>query len=188
MDDSRRSRRVILKQALGLSLGLALPDVALGQTDPASSRPKDGDLLVRVEDPAAQPLTSGDILAGGRPIFAWAMDPADRTVRSGSRLNRVLLMRLDPGDLSDDTKAIAADGIVAYTAICTHSGCDVDDWLPDEHVLYCSCHSSKFDPRSRAKVIDGPAPRSLPALPLKLADGIVVVAGGFTARVGFEAA
>jgi rieske iron-sulfur protein len=33
-------------------------------------------------------------------------------------------------------------------------------------------------------VIDGPAPRALAALPLKVADGKLVVALPFTARVG----
>jgi Rieske Fe-S protein len=33
-------------------------------------------------------------------------------------------------------------------------------------------------------VIDGPAPRALAALPLKIADGRLVVAKPFTARVG----
>jgi Rieske Fe-S protein len=83
---------------------------------------------------------------------------------------------------------MAADGVVAYTAICTHSGCEVVDWLADERLLYCSCHSSKFDPKDGARVVDGPAPRSLPALPLKVVDGRLVVAKPFTSRVGFESA
>ena len=33
---------------------------------------------------------------------------------------------------------------------------------------------------------DGPAPRNLPALPLQVADGRLLVAGPFTARPGFE--
>jgi Rieske Fe-S protein len=35
-------------------------------------------------------------------------------------------------------------------------------------------------------VKDGPAPRALPQLPLKVVDGVLVVAAPFTARVGFE--
>ena len=38
----------------------------------------------------------------------------------------------------------------------------------------------------RGTVVDGPAPRMLPALPLKIVDGKLVVAKPFTARVGFE--
>jgi Rieske Fe-S protein len=112
----------------------------------------------------------------------------DKTVRNGSRLNRVLLVKVDAEQLGSETRSMAADGVVAYTAICTHSGCEITDWLPDEQVLYCSCHSSKFDPRDGARVVDGPAPRNLPALPLSTADGHLVVARGFTSRVGFDAA
>jgi len=43
-----------------------------------------------------------------------------------------------------------------------------------------------FDPKDGARVVDGPAPRGLPALPLKVVEGKLVVAGPFTARVGFE--
>jgi len=75
---------------------------------------------------------------------------------------------------------------VAYTAICTHSGCEVSDWIADQETLSCPCHDSLFDPKDDARVVDGPAPRVLPALPLKLVDGKLVVGGPFTSRVGFE--
>ncbi len=118
--------------------------------------------------------------------MAWAMDPMDKTVRNGSRLNRVLLLRLDPEKLSPETKSRAADGVVAYTAICTHTGCEVTEWAAEEQILVCPCHESKFEPKDGAKVVDGPAPRNLPALPLKLVDGALVVAKPFTSPVGFE--
>ena len=171
------NRRALLLAGIGL---------ALGQTDAASSRPKVGDLVVKAGDVTRTPLTPGDIPAGAAQTMAWAMDPADRTVRSGSRLNQVILLRLDPDALSPDTRARAADGVVAYTSICTHTGCDVDDWQPNERLLGCQCHSSVFDPKDGAKVVDGPAPRALPALPLKIVDGNLVVAQPFTAPVGFE--
>jgi len=172
---------------MGLGVGLLLePALALSQDDRASLRPQEGDLLIRPGDPGMKPLTAEDIRVGAMQTMAWAMDPTDNTVRSGSRLNRVLLLRLDADQLSPETRSRAADGIVAYTAICTHSGCEVEEWLTDEQLLYCSCHSSKFDPKDGAKVVDGPALRMLPALPLKLVDGKLVVAKPFTARVGFE--
>lgn len=181
------ARRAVLKGALGLGLGFTLsPARAIAQGDPATLRPKEADLLVKVGDPTLTPLAPADVPPAETPTMAWAMDPADKTVRSGSRLNRVLLVRLDPEALSAATRVMAADGVVAYTAICTHSGCDVSDWLADEHLLYCACHQTKFDPRDGARVVDGPAPRSLPALPLKIVDGRLVVARGFTARVGFD--
>jgi Rieske Fe-S protein len=148
----------------------------------------DGDALVKAGDASAKPLGPDDILPGGKPVMAWAMDPASGTVRSGSRLNQVLVMRLDAGKLGPETRSRAADGVVAYTAICTHMGCEVDDWLENEQRLYCPCHGSKFDPADGAKVVEGEAPRPLPSLPLKVVEGRLIVAGPFTARVGFESA
>jgi rieske iron-sulfur protein len=143
---------------------------------------------VRVDDATRTPLAPGDIAPGAIQTMAWAMDPVDGTVRSGSRLNRVLLLRLEPEILTPETRLRAADGVVAYTAICTHTGCEVTEWLADELLLNCPCHVSRFDPRDAARVVDGPAPRALPALPLAVADGALVVAQPFTTRVGFEQA
>ncbi len=187
----KQARRQLLKCALGAGVGLiAAPRVAssFGQDDPASSRPKPGDLLVRVGDEARKPLSPDDIAAGAIQTMAWAMDATDGTVRSGSRLSRVLLLRLATDTLATETRARAADGVVAYTAICTHTGCEVIEWLPAEQLIQCPCHYSKFDPKDGARVIDGPAPRTLPALPLAIANGKLVVAQPFTTRVGFEPA
>ena len=170
-------RRTLLMSGLGL---------VLGQTDAASIRPKAGDLFVRTGDSTKTPLKPADLVVGAAQTLAWAMDPADGTVRNGSRLNQVILLRLDPDTLSADTRARAADGVVAYTSICTHTGCDVDDWQPGERLLACQCHSSVFDPRDGARVVDGPAPRPLPALPLTLVDGKLSAARPFTAPIGFE--
>jgi rieske iron-sulfur protein len=181
----RVDRRAILESGIGFGLCLASARL-FGQSDAASSLPKAEDLLVRagVSDP--QPLKPDDIALNEAPIMAWAMDPADKTVRSGSRLNALLLARFDPSRLSAPSRSRAADGVVAYTAICTHSGCEVSDWLDDNQILSCPCHDSLFDPKDEGKVVDGPAPRMLPALPLKVVDGKLVVAGPFTSRVGFE--
>lgn len=182
-------RRSVLKGGLGLCLGLSLsPRPALGQDDPKSSRPREGDMFVKLGDSSITPLTAEDIAVGALQTIAWPLDPADNTVRNGSRLNLVLLLRLDLEKLSPDTRSRAANGVVAYTAICTHTGCEVEEWFPDEQLLYCPCHSSKFDPKDGARVVDGPAPRVLPALPLKLMDGKLMVAKPYTSRVGFESA
>lgn len=170
-------RRTLLVAGVGL---------AFGQADDASARPQAGDLLVKSGDAGKRPLTPQDISTGAAPTMVWAMEPGSRTVRSGTRLNQILLLRLDPEKLSAETRARAADGVVAYTSICTHTGCDVDTWLAPEQMLSCPCHDSMFDPKDGGKVVDGPAPRVLPALPLRIADGKLVVAMPFTAPVGFE--
>jgi len=50
-------------------------------------------------------------------------------IRDGSRLNEILLVKLAPAELDEDTLAWAADGIVAFSAICTHAGCSVTEWV-----------------------------------------------------------
>ena len=180
-------RRAVLKAGIGLGLGLTIEGRAAGgQGEGASARPKEGDLLIKVGDSGGTPLTPADIAIGTRPTMAWAMDPGDRLVRSGSRLNQLLLLRFDPQALSAETRGRAADGVVAYTSICTHTGCDVDGWHADEQQLECECHFSIFDPKDGGKPVDGPAPRALPALPLKVVDGRLVVAKPFVTPVGFE--
>ena len=171
------NRRTLLMAGAGL---------VLGQADASSNRPRGGDFFVRPLDVSKTPLTPRDIAAGAPQIAAWPMDPVDGTVRSGSRLNQVILVRVDPAALGEETRAHAADGVVAYSSICTHTGCDVDDWDPAAKLLACQCHSSQFDPRDGAKVVDGPAPRPLPALPLKVVDGKLAAAQPFTAAITFE--
>ena len=186
--EEQTERRAILKAGMGLCIQLSLASNAPGQDDPANSRPKEGDFLVTSEEAKAKPLTPADIPVGGHQTMAWSMDPSDKTVRSGSRFNRVMLIRLDPEKLNEDTKARAADGVVAYTAICTHAGCEVSDWVAADRYLFCPCHDSTFDPADGGKVLDGPAPRALPALPLKIVDGKLSVAKPFTGRIGFDVA
>jgi rieske iron-sulfur protein len=162
------------------------PRLALAQADATRERPREGDLLVGVGAAAPEPLTPGDVPLGGKQIFAWPMDPATNTLRSGSRLNKVLLLRLDPDRVDPETKERAADGVVAYSAICTHTGCEVTNWHPDRQLLECPCHFSFYDPKEGAKVVSGPSPRRLPALPLKSDGGRLVVAKPFTGRTGFQ--
>jgi Rieske Fe-S protein len=176
-----------LKAAIALGFCVGLDSrVAAGQDEGGSARPKEGDQLIKSGDAGRTPLRPADIPLDAAQTLAWAMDPSDRTVRSGSRLNQLILLRLDPKTLSPDTRGRAADGVVAYTSICTHTGCDVDDFQANERLLICPCHSSVFNPKDGGTVVDGPAPRGLPALPLKIVDGKLVVASAFTAPIGFE--
>ncbi len=156
-------------------------------TDPARMKlPQPGDWLVSAgNDAGTTPLKSGDF-GQQELVLAWGFDTSRKVPRDGSRLNMVLLMRFDPATLGSAERELAADGVVAFSAICTHQQCTVTDWLKSTQVLQCPCHQSKYDLRHGARVVGGPAPRALPALPLKRADGVLVVAGPFTARVGGE--
>jgi rieske iron-sulfur protein len=182
------SLRIRRRAAIELGICLALaPRFVLAQTDAARERPKEGDLLVAVTAAAnPEPLKPDDLPLDGKQTFAWPMDPETKTVRNGSRLNKVLLLRLDPDGFDAETKDHAVEGVVAYSAVCTHTGCDVINWHPDSELLECPCHYSTYNPKEGAKVVSGPSPRRLPALPLKIVDGRLVVAKPFTGRAGFQ--
>jgi rieske iron-sulfur protein len=150
--------------------------------EPADERPKRGDFLVPIEGTEMRPLAPADISAV--PLLAWPMDPAQKVVRNGSRLNKVLLVALDPSTLVGATRERAAAGVVAYSAICPHAGCEVSGWVAGQDVIECACHNSRYNPRDAAAVIDGPSPRALSALPLEAMDGKLVVAKPFIGRLG----
>jgi rieske iron-sulfur protein len=180
-----KDRRIVIKAALGAGLGAMLQKVALAQSDPRSARPQEGDRLVFADGDQKGTLIRLDaLLVGGPPVTAIPQDASSGTVRDGSRLNQILLVRLDPARLKGDTQERSAQGVVAYSAVCTHAGCDGFAWAAEKQLFKCPCHDSEFDPADGAKITGGPATRRLPALPLKIADGLVVVAGAFTARVG----
>jgi Rieske Fe-S protein len=174
--------------ALGLGLAAPFANLAVAQDkDPKKLRPQPGDQLVFVfGDHEGEIIAPVDLPLGGPQILAYPKDPNSGVVRNGSRLNQVLLVRLEPSELSEEVRAHAADGVVAYSAVCTHAGCGVSEWKEDLGTLFCPCHASEFDPKEDAKVVAGPAPRSLPALPLRMAEGNLVVAGGFTRKPGFR--
>jgi Rieske Fe-S protein len=164
------------------------PVIALAQDameEQKNARPKDGDVFVFVSGATlGQMVTPVDIAEGARPVFVWPMDPANNIIRDGSRLNQLLLVRLDPAALDEVTKADSADGIVAYSAVCTHQLCPVSGWNEEKQALHCPCHQSDFDPRQNGMKISGPAQRSLPALPVKIVDGTLQAAGTFVSAVG----
>jgi len=182
------ARRVFLKFGLCLGLGLSFIECVWGQdTDPRKARPqKDDRFVFRGGTKEGQLIALDDVPKGGPPVTAYPIDPKTKIVRNDSRLNQVLLIRLDPADLTDETRARSAQGVVAYSAVCTHTGCDQWDWQPETTTLKCPCHFSTFDVKDGARVLDGPAPRRLPALPLQTVDGVLSAAGAFVGRVGFE--
>src|SRR6266481_2094564 len=188
-----RTRRSLLLSALATGACLAAAkSVAAEEDQPgADMRPQKGDVLVVSEgEHAGEIIKPGDLRLGGPLVRAWPKDPRTSVVRNGSRLNEVLLVKLDPGELDDETKAHAADGVVAYSAICSHAGCPVTAWVKadqgDKDVFKCVCHNSEFDPRQGAQVVFGPAQRRLAALPLATADGALTVAATFLGKVGAQ--
>jgi rieske iron-sulfur protein len=189
-----RTRRALILTALATGACMAASkSVAADDEDRPGSdeRPQKADVLVLSEgEHAGDIIKPQDLKLGGPPLRAWPKDPKTSVIRDGSRLNEVLVVKLDPAELDDDTRSRAADGIVAYSAICAHAGCPVTAWMKgaagDKDVFKCVCHNSEYDPRQGAQVVFGPAPRRLAALPLAMADGSLTVAAPFVGKVGAQ--
>ena len=180
-------RRDTLKAILGIGLGASFVRPARSNEAAMNAPPQADDVFVfAYGDREGETIVPDDLAADAGQIFAYPMDPATGVVRNGSRLNQVLLVRLDPARLSERTRSRAAADIVAFSAVCTHTGCDVADWDAETLRFQCPCHDSQFDPADGARVVGGPAPRPLPALPLKLVNGTLAVADPFDAPVGFQ--
>ena len=179
------------RQVLGgmCSLGFSLPGMKEANAQDAALMlpPQVNDLVAYAYgDKAGQPVSATDLDVESKQVFAFALDPVSGMMRNGTRMNQLLLIRLDPASLSAETAARSANGLVAYSGVCSHTGCDVTDWNDEFKRFQCPCHESQFDPTNGAKVVGGPAPWQLAALPLKEIDGKLAVAGEFQGRLGFQ--
>lgn len=175
-------RRKVIKIAVA---GMAAPWALTGGL--AYADITQGDRLVEEDaEGTPVPLKVADLRVG-KPMLVYPFDLKKAVVRNDSRLKKIVLLRLPESDLDPKTKARAAGGVIAYSAICTHQACDVKTWLSKEKALVCFCHSSKFLLLEDGVVTSGPALRSLPSIPLALDGDQLVIAGAFNAPPGAAA-
>ena len=186
------TRRALIFGTLGAATCLSVGTAVADEERPGSDkRPQKRDFLVIAEgEREGHVIKPEDLKLGDPPLLAWPKDPDSAVIRDGSRLNELLVVRLAPEELDETTQPRAADGIVAYSAVCTHAGCPVTAWMKategEHEVFKCMCHNSEYDPRRAAQVVFGPAPRRLAALPLAIVDGALVAAGTFIGKVGAQ--
>jgi Rieske Fe-S protein len=153
--------------------------------DASSIRPQPGDRLVFADGERHGNIISvADLQLGGPQVNAFPADPAGRLVRNGRASTRSSWFAPIPRRSTKKRGRRAVDGITAYSAICTHQGCEVTAWDVQMKALWCPCHDSKYDPRG-GRVVGGPAPKRLAALPLKSVEGVLTVAAGFSGG-GFQ--
>lgn len=117
-----------------------------------------------------------DLAPAAAPLLVYPRDAVSGVVRERSRLNQILLL----------LPAVGAAPL-AFSAVCTHAACAVSEWNGERRVLVCPCHASEYDPAQRAKVVSGPAPRALPALPVERRDDRYVITGPFSGAIGARA-
>ena len=191
---SRITRHRLLALCLGISgaslaAALATPFASLGPVFDLESFVRTpwrrGRRLV---DENGRPYRASDIQQDD--MYTAFAEGADREALGSS----VVLVRLAPGELGlpEANAGYAAEGIVAYSKICTHAGCAIALYRaplfqPDEPrpALVCPCHYSAFDPSSGGTVISGPAGRKLPMLPISIdRQGRLRAAGSFDGPVG----
>ncbi len=131
-------------------------------------------------------IHSHDIILGAAPTVAFPKDTLNNIVRDRSRLNQLLLMRLEQASLAESMTPYNLDGLVAYSAVCTHTGCTVEGWDGERNLIICPCHGSAYDATKAAAVTLGPAPKPLAMLPLTVDGDALVVSGDFSRKVGFK--
>jgi rieske iron-sulfur protein len=170
-------RRVISIMATGLVSPIALTPGS-AQAQPAAQ------LLVDAGAEADfKPLRPDDIQMM-KPILVFPFDAETGTPKKESRLNKMVVIRLPEEKMTPETRARSVAGVVAYSSICTHQGCDVKTWMSKENVLACYCHASKFDLFDGAKVVAGPASSALRAIPLALNGEFLSIAATLPPKAG----
>ena len=178
---ARERRR--LGTLIGLALTPLIPTAFAQQGERTSKKPQRGDRLAfALGDRKGQPITPADIKADQDPILAHPQDPGGQVLES--RAGLIAVLRLPEDALSAEVRPHAPGGIVAYSAVCTHTGCPVTRVEASQHTLVCGCHGSAFDAARRGVVAQGPATRRLPMLPLAMDGNSLVIGGGFDGPIG----
>ena len=178
-----------LERATAAATGGLIATSAQATKKPERLRPQPGDELVfAFGDTPHEPISATGLLPGAVPVLAVPREPATALVRDGSRLNNLAVVRIAQSalPLSTKTQRYAADDIIVFSAVCTHTGCTVEKWNAQAQHLICPCHQSEFKVADAARVINGPAPKPLAMLPVKVEDDRLVVNGKFSRRVGMQ--
>ncbi len=137
---------------------------------------------IAVGDQLVYSATGPNGAAAGDPVQASDLQQGDSVQafpkgKTGNNQNLVEIVRIGAGS--------GGQGLVAYSAICTHLGCIVMAKLTQAGDIACPCHKSIFAPANTTAVVSGPAPRPLPGLAIEVGTGgVVTVAGLFSAPVG----
>jgi ubiquinol-cytochrome c reductase iron-sulfur subunit len=135
---------------------------------------------VRLVDPDGNPLRPDDVVGPGQAAV-WPENAPQ------SEISSVIVVRLTERQPQEPTNLDwVVDGqLVAYSKICTHTGCPVGLLQTEDSELYCPCHQAQFDATRAALPTFGPAARPLPQLPMGVdAQGFLIALGDFTQPVG----
>jgi len=173
------SRRGLLRWMVGIAAGafavsFAVPAAALKSLTLEKPVIAPGDVLTYADATTGgqpgQPLKAADVPVNGSvQVFPLGKD--------SNQDNVVQIVRIAAGD--------GVNGLVAFSAVCTHLGCTVNQKLNRDKLILCPCHGSIYDPANHAAVRRGPSSRALPGLLIADGpDGTVLVDSQFDGPVG----
>lgn len=193
-EESGFSRRKLIRRTLYGALAL-FPIPAIVLFSDLGPNPKDslrhtmwakGGLRL-TRDPDGTAIKAADVQIGSvfHVIPEGLVDLESPDLLNEKAKAAVLLVRVNPSEITEKQRNWGYDGIVAYSKICTHVGCPVALYEQHTHHLLCPCHQSTFDLANDCAVIFGPATRALPQLKIEVdAEGYLVAPGDFEEPVG----
>lgn len=142
------------REALGVFIGGAIVSACSSTTTPdpsSSSNNEDGGLVGG--GPSCDSVSGDDVGAVDNfSVGTWSAVGSQNS----------------PYIVSQDS-----NGFFAYSAICTHKGCNIGNPNPTTGKTTCPCHSSEFD--GNGAVLVGPATSPLPHFAVTLCGGEVYV-------------
>lgn len=143
----------------------------------------DDDYVSRREFVKFVTLASGGLALGSTALAAWSS--LKRSNRSFETVKIAAVTDMKDGEAlyfsyprpADPCVLLRLSGkkFVAYSRRCTHLSCPVE-FQPDKRRLYCPCHNGAFD-MVDGHVLQGPPPRPLVQIELKIEQGNVFATG-----------
>lgn len=177
------TRRHLLRGGIGVTAvalgGLAVPAwrrVERATDELRSTAWTDG---IRAVDERGEPVRASEV--GEGEVITIYPEGAVGDVSS-----QAVLIREAPERFVADAErpGWVAEGLVAYSKLCTHMACPLGLYQQQSATLLCPCHQAAFDVLDGGRALAGPARRALPQLPLRVVGDDVVAAGDFSDAVG----